>query len=134
MFCKTILACTTIATLGTGLIGINGALAAGNNPAGFNGTWSVQLMTDSGICGSRSQAIAVENGRVRTIGTASATVTGQIGGNGVVKLGIHHSMAQADASGQLQANSGSGTWRASAVGCSGRWTAQRRVAVADRTQ
>ena len=29
--------------LGTGLIGINSALAAGSNPAGFNGTWSIQL-------------------------------------------------------------------------------------------
>ena len=115
------------------LLGFNGVVAAGEKLAGYDGTWSVQLVTDSGICGSRSQAIAVENGRVRPIGNGSATVTGQIGGNGVVRLGIHHSLAQADASGRLQANSGSGTWQASGVGCSGRWTAQRRVAVADRT-
>ncbi len=125
MFCKTILACTTIATLGTGLIGINGALAAGNNPAGFNGTWSVQLMTDSGICGSRSQAIAIENGRVRAVGSTSMTLAGQISASGLVSLSIYHSLATGGASGRLQANFGSGTWRASTVGCSGRWTAQR---------
>ena len=119
--------------LGAGLIGINGAVAAGEKPAGFDGTWSVQLVTDSGICGSRSQAIAVENGRVRPIGNSAATVMGQIGASGAVNLDIHHSLAKADASGRLQANSGSGTWRASMVGCSGRWTAQRRVVVADRS-
>ena len=125
MFRKTVLAVTTIATLGTGLIGINGALAAGGEPTGFNGTWSVQLVTDSGICGSRSQAIAVENGRVHPIGNSAATVTGQISASGGVNLNIHHSLVTADASGQLQANSGSGTWRASTIGCSGHWTAQR---------
>src|SRR3712207_1966850 len=37
---------------GASLIGINGAMAAGGKPAGFDGTWSVQLVTNSGICGS----------------------------------------------------------------------------------
>ena len=119
--------------LGAGLIGISDAVAAGEKPAGFDGTWSVQLVTNTGLCGSRNQAIAVENGRVRPLGNSAATVTGQIGASGVVNLDIHHSLAKADASGRLQANSGSGTWRASTVGCSGHWTAQRRVAVADRT-
>ena len=113
-----------------GLIGADGAMAGGWKWSGFDGAWNVQLVTDSGICGNRSQTIAVENGRVRLVGASSATVTGHIGGNGVVKLGIRHSIAQADASGRLRANSGSGTWRASALGCSGRWTAQRRAAVA----
>ena len=125
MFRRTVLAFMTIATLGTGLTGINDALAAGSEPTGFNGTWSVQLVTDSGLCGSHSQSIAGENGHVRPIGNSAATVTGQISASGGVNLNIHHSLATADASGQLQANSGSGTWRASTIGCSGHWTAQR---------
>ena len=115
------------------LIGIDGAMAAGGKPAGFNGTWSVQLVTDEGSCDRiYSYAVAVENGRVRPVGDASTTVTGQVGANGAVNLDIRRGIARADASGRLQANSGSGTWQVSMVGCSGRWTAQRRTVTADR--
>ena len=116
-----------------GLIGSNGAIAASAKPDGFNGTWSVQLVTDEGSCDrSYSYAVAVENGRVRPAGDASTTVSGQVGANGAVSLDIRRGIARADASGRLQANAGSGTWRVSMVGCSGRWTAQRRSVTADR--
>ncbi len=121
--------------LGIGVIGVHGAMAAGGKPGGFNGTWSVQLVTDEGSCDrSYSYAVAVENGRVRPAGDASTTVSGQVGANGAVNLDIRRGIARADASGRLQANAGSGTWRVSMVGCSGRWTAQRRSVAAERAQ
>ncbi len=120
---------------GAGLIGLSGAMAASAKPEGFNGTWSVQLVTDEGSCDrSYSYAVAVENGRVRPAGDASTSVSGQVGANGAVNLDIRRGLARADASGRLQATSGSGTWRVSMVGCSGRWTAQRRSVTADRAQ
>src|SRR5919206_962772 len=123
----------TVAALafGAGLIAA-GSAAAGEKSGGFSGTWSVQLVTESGICDrSLSYAIVVDKGQVRTAG--GATVTGQIGSNGNVNLGVHRGSAKADVFGRLRGNAGSGTWQVPMVGCSGHWTAQRRTATADRS-
>ncbi|BCM87070.1 hypothetical protein NS228_09020 [Methylobacterium indicum] len=104
--------------------------------AGYNGTWSVQLVTESGLCDSRyTVALAIDGGAVRVASTeeGGASVSGRIGSDGQVGLTVRHGSASGAASGRLQANSGSGTWSVSAL-CSGRWTAQRRstrVAQAD---
>jgi hypothetical protein len=117
--------------LGAGLIGFGSAQAA-EKPGGFSGTWSVQLVTEAGICDrSFSYAIVVNKGQVRAAG--GATVTGQIGSNGNVNLGVHRGSAKADVFGRLRGNAGSGTWQVPMVGCSGHWTAQRRTATADRS-
>ena len=117
--------------LGISLIGLSGAVA-GERPGGFNGVWSVQLVTEAGICDrSLSYAIVVDKGQVRAAG--GATVTGQIGSNGNVNLGVHRGSAKADVFGRLRGNAGSGTWQVPMVGCSGHWTAQRRTATADRS-
>lgn len=118
---------------GAGLIGMSGAMAAGSKPGGFNGVWSVQLVTESGICDrSLNYAIVVDKGQVRPVQASDATVTGRIGPDGNVAIGVHRAMAKADVSGRLQANSGAGVWQVAAIGCSGRWTAHRRTATADR--
>ncbi|KMO36117.1 hypothetical protein VQ03_21000 [Methylobacterium tarhaniae] len=102
----------------------------------FNGTWAVQLVTDSGMCDSRyNVSLAITDGdvRVASTGEGGATVSGRIGPDGNVGLTVRQGSASGAASGRLQANSGSGTWKVSAL-CSGRWTAQRRstrVAQAD---
>jgi hypothetical protein len=111
------------------------ALPASLQPAaaegrGFNGTWSVQLVTESGMCDNRytvSLAIADGDVRVASAGEGGATVSGRIGPDGNVGLTVRHGSTSGAASGRLQANSGSGTWNVSAL-CSGRWTAQRRTA------
>jgi hypothetical protein len=112
--------------LGLTLIGAASAAPAGRH----DGTWSVQMVTDSGLCDrSYSYSIAIENGNVRYIpnpGDAQATVSGRVGPDGTVDLDIHRSIAKADASGRLNGKSGSGTWQLSMLGCSGRWTAQKR--------
>ncbi|WP_279357865.1 hypothetical protein [Methylobacterium indicum] len=110
--------------------------AAEGRGAGYNGTWSVQLVTESGLCDSRyTVALAIDGGAVRVASTeeGGASVSGRIGSDGQVGLTVRHGSASGAASGRLQANSGSGTWSVSAL-CSGRWTAQRRstrVAQAD---
>ncbi|WP_445501880.1 hypothetical protein [Microvirga sp. G4-2] len=125
-----ILAKRTAVALGLGLTMIGGALAAPG--AKHDGIWSVQLATDSGTCdSSASYSIAVENGSVRYIpspGSSPATVSGRIGPDGTVDLDIRRSIAKADASGRLNGKSGSGTWQLAMLGCSGRWTAQKRPA------
>jgi hypothetical protein len=105
-------------------------------PTDYNGTWSVQLVTESGSCDrSANYTIAVEDGRVRYLPSgneARVSVSGQVGPDGNVSIGVRQGLGSADASGRLGAGSGSGTWKVSMLGCSGRWTAQRRTTTAKR--
>jgi hypothetical protein len=115
--------------LGLGATLIGSAFAAPANR--HDGIWSIQMATVSGTCDSSSStySIAVENGSVRYLpnpGDAPAVVSGRIGSDGSVNLDIRRSIAKADASGRLNAKSGSGTWQLDMLGCSGRWTAQKR--------
>ena len=116
--------------LGLGLTLVGGAWAA--SPSPHNGTWSVQMVTDSGLCDrSYSYSIAIEDGSVRYLlapGDSPPTVSGRVGADGTVDLDIRRSIARVDANGRLNGKSGSGTWQLGMLGCSGRWTAQKRSA------
>jgi hypothetical protein len=117
------------------LIGTACGLVAGATGASaesrHDGTWSVRMMTESGICDrSYSYAIAIEDGNVRYIhapGDSPTTVSGQVGRNGSVDLDIRRSIAKVDAFGRLEENSGAGSWRLAMLGCTGRWSAQKRT-------
>ena len=102
------------------------------SPADHDGRWAVQLVTDSGICGrSYSYMVAVDGGRVRYVpqdGDAPPSVSGQVSSAGSVDLAISKGGAKVDATGRLQGNAGSGSWKAAGL-CAGRWTAQKRVAM-----
>jgi len=58
------------------------------------------------------------------------SVFGQVGPSGSVSLALQKSGVQGTASGRLSGASGSGSWAVSPLGCSGRWTAQRRTLTA----
>ena len=110
-----------------------GALLSGSalaEPAKFDGTWSVSLVGNGGLCGSgTSSTLMVQNGSVRA-GGAGVSVSGQVGPSGSVSLALQKSGVQGTASGRLSGASGSGSWSVSSLGCSGRWTAQRRTLTA----
>jgi hypothetical protein len=113
--------------LSTGVVLSGPALA---DPAKFDGTWSVSLVADGGLCGSgASQTLTVQNGSVRA-GGSGVSVSGQVGPSGSVSLALQKSGVQGSASGKLSGASGSGSWAVSSLGCSGRWTAQRRTVTA----
>jgi hypothetical protein len=101
-----------------------------------DGTWSVQMVTDSGICSARyTYAIAIEDGAVRYLpapGDSPTTVSGRVGADGAVDIDIHRSVAKVDALGRLTNGKGSGTWSLGMLGCQGRWSAQRRTTTAQR--
>ena len=106
----------------TGVILSGSALA---DPAKFDGTWSVSLVANGGLCGSgTSSTLTVQNGSVRA-GGAGVSVSGQVGPSGSVSLALHKSGVQGTASGRLSGTSGSGSWSVSSLGCSGHWTARR---------
>ena len=117
-----------VLVIGAGLFG--GAAAAAPGPD-FDGRWAVQMNTESGICDrSYNYAIAIEDGRVRYIpepGDKPPSVSGQVAPSGAVTLGIQKGIAHVTANGRLETRgAGSGTWRLGLLGCSGRWTAQKR--------
>jgi hypothetical protein len=96
----------------------------------FNGTWTVQLVTETGVCsGSSSYTVVVQDGQVRLASAGgSASITGRIGADGSVGLSVQQGPASGSASGRLRSSAGSGTWKASSL-CSGRWAAQRRSTI-----
>ena len=121
----------TALALSLGMIGAGAALAAPKDK--HDGTWQVQMVTESGICGTNTYAITVELGNVRyhsDPGEAPAQISGRIASNGSVSLDIRRSSAQAQASGSLAGQSGSGVWKVDSYGCTGRWNAQKRSSVA----
>jgi hypothetical protein len=108
--------------LSTGVILSGSALA---EPAKFDGTWSVSLVANGGLCGSgTSSTLMVQNGSVRA-GGSGVSVSGQVGPGGSVSLALQKNGVQGRASGKLSGSSGSGSWSVSSLGCSGHWTARR---------
>jgi hypothetical protein len=110
-----------------------GSLVSGSalaEPAKFDGTWSVSLVGNGGLCGSgASSTLMVQNGSVRA-GGSDVSVSGSVGSSGSVSLALQKSGVQGTASGKLSGSSGSGSWSVASLGCSGRWTAQRRTLTA----
>lgn len=101
------------------------------DPAKFDGTWAVRLVAEGGVCGDAStQTLVVQNGTIRGAGVSAS---GQVAPGGSVSLALQKGFVQGTASGKLSGASGSGSWNVSALGCSGRWTAQRRT-VSARTE
>ena len=89
------------------------AIAAASAGAKHDGTWSVQMVTDSGLCDrSYSYSIAIQDGNVRYLsnpGDKPTRVSGQIGPNGNVDLDIHRSVAKVDALGTIASTFSTGT-------------------------
>lgn len=110
-----------------------GAILSGSafaEPAKFDGTWSVQLVADGGLCGSGThQILMVHNGSVRA-GSVGVSVSGHVAPSGSVSLALQRTGVQGSAFGKLSGTSGSGTWTVASLGCSGRWAAQRQTLTA----
>ena len=117
----------TALSLAAGLA-LTGLLPAAHARAGdYTGTWRVELVTESGICDSRySYAVSIQEGQVRLASAAEAgtRMSGRVGADGTVGLTVSNGGTSGAASGRLQAQTGSGTWKVSAL-CSGSWTARR---------
>ncbi|MCJ2133979.1 hypothetical protein MKK69_07820 [Methylobacterium sp. J-026] len=97
-------------------------------PDRFDGTWSVEIVTESGACDRAYRyPVRIERGRARFLGTAF-TIQGSVAGNGIVRGSISGGAATADVRGRLGRNGfGAGTWVSSgALECRGRWNAERR--------
>ena len=101
--------------------------AVAGEPGAFNGTWAVDLVTESGLCSARySYSVAIREGQVQLASDAAAgtRMSGRVGADGTVGLNVVNGGTSGAAAGRLQAAGGAGTWKVSSL-CSGRWTARR---------
>lgn len=118
----------TIPTLIAAAALMTGALTASAvaAPDRHNGTWAVELVTESGLCNARySYAIAIRDGEVRPLSAASGTrVSGRVSPDGTVGITVAGATGSGTGTGRLSGAQGSGTWSVSSL-CSGRWTARR---------
>ena len=94
----------------------------------FDGTWSVEIITEKGECDKAYRyAIAIQDGRARYAGPEGFNISGSVSPNGAVSGSISRGKDRANVSGRLAGKTGAGTWIASgARNCSGRWAADKR--------
>ena len=80
-----------VAWIGVAVLGGSAVLAgeARAQASRFNGTWSVEVVTERGACDRAYRySIIVENGRVRYGGQEAFNVTGRVQPNGAVRGSI----------------------------------------------
>ncbi|MET0744033.1 MAG: hypothetical protein ABWY78_11735, partial [Microvirga sp.] len=81
------------------------SLPAQAEPGANNGTWSVELVTESGLCSARySYALAIREGQVQLVsGAAGARVSGHVGADGSVGRARTQGTARGTRTRRLQA-------------------------------
>ncbi len=122
------LAAALLAAAGPALAAQGSAKGSGKTPKRFDGTWSVEVITEKGSCDRAYRyGIVIENGQARYAGGNDFTVTGRVQGSGAVRAVISRGDAAARVVGRLGDGDGNGTWTTDgATTCSGRWNAERR--------
>jgi hypothetical protein len=121
-------AAASFATLAVLATSIAPAFAAATATAkGFDGGWSVLIVTEKGTCDRAYRyPVKIENGSVGYAGSASFNVTGKVGANGAVTVTVSRGDKSATGTGRMSGTDGAGTWMAASGECSGTWTAERR--------
>lgn len=97
---------------------------------GFDGQWSVLVITEAGTCDRAYRyPVRIARGRVGHADPANTSfnISGRISAGGAVRVSVSRGDKRADGIGRLtRAGGGGGTWKSSRGECSGRWTAERR--------
>jgi len=104
----------------------SGARAQGT---GFDGTWSVLVITDRGDCDRAYRyPVRIQRGKIGHAdpSNSSFTIGGRVGKGGTVTVFVSRGNQRADGIGRLTRAGGGGKWKSSKGECSGRWTAERR--------
>ena len=97
--------------------------------AGFDGRWSVLIITQSGDCDAAYRYdINVDGGKLSYAGGSDFTVSGSVSGGGAVSVNIKRGEQGASGSGKLSGNAGSGKWSGKSANAafSGRWEATKQ--------
>ena len=111
------------------LLSVAAPASARSSQPGFDGRWSVVIITDAGTCDrSYRYGLLVSHGRIRYDGGSGVMVSGGVDPRGRVSVSLRHGEAAAQGSGRLSGSDGAGRWQGASSGarCSGRWLAERR--------
>ena len=94
--------------------------------SGFDGRWSVELITRQGGCDPSFRIpVQVADGRLAAVAGAEVTSFGAIDGRGRVTLQLSRGAETLSAQGRVQGGAGQGVWSLPARNCSGVWRANR---------
>lgn len=92
---------------------------------GFDGLWSVSIVTKKGDCiANYRYPMLIERGVLANGGAIALNVSGRVAPGGAVKVTVSSGDKSATGYGRLAGNTGGGSW--SGMSCSGSWTAERR--------
>ena len=97
--------------------------------AGFDGLWSVLIITEQGNCDRGYRyAVRIKGGRVGHADPASSSfrISGSVAGGGATRVSVARGNQSASGSGRLSASRGAGRWKSFKGECSGIWQAERR--------
>lgn len=96
---------------------------------GFDGTWSVLVVTNNGNCDRAYRyEVRIAGGQVRPASDDPVSMSGTVSGNGAIKVNVGRGEQKASGSGRLAGKAGTGKWigRGNTGTCSGTWSAERR--------
>jgi hypothetical protein len=105
------------------------SLSAAQARTAYDGTWSVLIVTETGICDRAYRyGVEIHNGAVRYQGGGPIDLVGRVAQNGSVRVSVTSGSQYAHGSGRMSRNAGRGRWsgRSNTGACSGYWTAERR--------
>ena len=99
----------------------------GGAATAFDGRWSVEVITEQGVCDRAYRlSLGVAGGRITDIGDNIAQASGHIDPHGMVSVTLTRGAHSLVARGNLSGGEGSGMWRAPSLPCAGRWRAEKR--------
>jgi hypothetical protein len=94
---------------------------------GYDGLWSVVIVTNQGICDpSYRYPVRITNGSLGNAGSAAVSISGKVGRNGSITVHVHAGDKTATGTGRLAGKTGGGSWSGGNGACSGVWQAERR--------
>jgi hypothetical protein len=106
-----------------------GFAAPAGAQAGYDGVWSVLVITEKGTCDRGYRyPVRIRHGKVGHANpeNTSFNISGRVSGGGGVFVKISRGDQSASGSGRMSHSSGSGRWKTATGQCSGVWTAERR--------
>jgi len=115
------------ATLALAALGIATAASAASaqGTKGFDGKWSVVIVTTKGDCDRAYRyPVAINGTSLVNAGDAAFDISGKVQGNGAITVKVSYGEKSAMGSGRLTSDSGTGSWTGGS--CAGIWTAERR--------
>jgi hypothetical protein len=128
MIIRSVLIAATMAAAFSGISMTSAKAQASAQTSGYDGVWSVLVITDKGECDRAYRyPVRIRGGKVgHTDPSSSFNIGGRVGAGGTVKVFVSRADKRADGVGRLTKAGGGGKWKSSRGECSGRWTAERR--------